>query len=165
MLKNNEERNERHCDCDDILELQLQDRTKKPSARTYSSCLKPSEDGPLVQFPVYEDTSLTFLDRETDLGRQVSKSIVAADFDDDCATDEDMQENAQKAMIRELTKGIDKYLTLKKSGNETKFIKNKDVKGRYINAKAWDKCSDESWFGIHLQSVRHLDREFELCPS
>jgi len=48
----------------------------------------------------------------------VSKSIVAADFDDDCQTDDDMKDNAQKAMIRELTKGIDKYLTLKKSGNE-----------------------------------------------
>jgi hypothetical protein len=55
----------------------------------------------------------------------VSKSIVAADFDDDCQTDDDMKDNAQKAMIRELTKGIDKYLTLKKSGNESKFISNK----------------------------------------
>lgn len=71
------------------------------------------------------DSSLQFLDRDTDIGRQVSKSIVAADFDDDCATDDDMKDNAQKAMIRELTKGIDKYLSFKKIGNETKFIQNK----------------------------------------
>ena len=68
------------------------------------------------------DSSLPFLDRDTDIGRQVSKSIVAADFDDDCATDDDMKDNAQKAMIRELTKGIDKYLSFKKTGNETRFI-------------------------------------------
>lgn len=40
------------------------------------------------------DSSLQFLDRDTDIGRQVSKSIVAADFDDDCATDDDMKDNA-----------------------------------------------------------------------
>lgn len=55
-----------------------------------------------------------------------------------------MQENAQKAMIRELTKGIDKYLSLKKSGNEAKFVKNKDVKTRFINARAWDCSQDEA---------------------
>ena len=145
MLQNNEARCERHCDCDDFLELQLQQKVKNSTAgRSLLPCVRQSEEGPLVQFPVYEDASLSFLDRDTDLGRQVSKSIVAADFDDDCDTDEDMQENAQKAMIRELTKGIDKYLTLKKTGNEVKFVKNKDVKGRYINSKAWDKFSDEA---------------------
>ena len=60
----------------------------------HQSYPKPVEEGTLVQFPVYEDASLPFLDQEHDIGRQVSKSIVAADFDDDCATDEDMQENA-----------------------------------------------------------------------
>lgn len=65
------------------------------------------------------------MDRDTEIGRQVSKSIHQADFDDDCQTDDDMKDNAQKAMIRELTKGIDKYLTLKKQGNEQKFIQNK----------------------------------------
>ena len=74
----------------------------------------------------------------------MSKSIVAADFDDDCATDEDMQENAQKAMIRELTRGIDKYLSLKKTGNEGKLVKNKDTKGRFINAKVWDWSPSEA---------------------
>ena len=101
--------------------------------------MRPAEESTLVQFPVYEEASLPFLDRDTDIGRQVSKSIVAADFDDDCATDEDMQENAQKAMIRELTRGIDKFLSLKKTGHENKLIKNSDLKGRFINSRAWDR--------------------------
>ena len=43
-----------------------------------------------------------FLDPETEIGRQISKSIVQADFDDDCATDEDMKNNAQRILQKEL---------------------------------------------------------------
>lgn len=88
-----EERNAKHGNCDDLLELQLQEKNMNRSRNEFPPS-KPSEDDTLVQFPLYVDSSLPFLDRETDIGRQVSKSIVAADFDDDCATDEDMQENA-----------------------------------------------------------------------
>lgn len=129
------------------MELQLQPKNKSNPSDAIFPPIRPSgveDDEPIVQFPLYVDASLPFLDRDTDIGRQVTKSIVAADFDDDCATDEDMQENAQKAMIRELTKGIDKYLSLKKTGNEGKLVKNKDVKGRFINAKAWDWSPSEA---------------------
>lgn len=101
ILHNSEVRNVRHSDCDDLLELQLQPKSKSSSSQRDFSCLLPwkkqfsDEPSPtLVQFPVYMDSSLPFLDRDTDIGRQVSKSIVAADFDDDCATDDDMKDNA-----------------------------------------------------------------------
>lgn len=128
-MHNSEIRNERHSSADDTLNLQLQ--PKNISSKECSQGLWflgkkfVEEDAKVVQFPVYYDSSLPFLDKTTDIGRQVSKSIVAADFDDDCATDDGMKSNAQKAMISELTKGIDKYLSCKKTGTETKFIKNK----------------------------------------
>ena len=55
-----------------------------------------------------------------------------------------MRENAQKAMIRELTKGIDKYLQLKRVGHTGKLIKNIDKRGRFTNGKSWDVSSNES---------------------
>lgn len=68
---------ENHPDAPDFLELAKQDESKDT-----------------VQFPLYEDTDLKFLDQNTEIGRQIGKSIVAADFDDDCCTDEDMHTNA-----------------------------------------------------------------------
>lgn len=67
-------------------------------------------------------------------------------------------------MIRELTKGIDKYLSLKKTGNENKLVKNKDQKGRFINAKVWDwspewgtmlkfRTQSEPWLQIQLNII------------
>ena len=128
IVHNSEIRNARHSSADDTLNLQLQPKnfsSKEGSQGLLASKKFVEEDEKVVQFPVYYDSSLPFLDKSTDIGRQVSKSIVAADFDDDCATDDGMKQNAQKAMIRELSKGIDRYLTYKKSGTEATFIKNK----------------------------------------
>ena len=44
----------------------------------------------MVSFPVYLDSSLPFLDRDTEIGREFRKAMVPTDFDDDCATDDDM---------------------------------------------------------------------------
>ena len=43
-----------------------------------------------VAFPLYNDSDLPFLDQNTEIGRKIGKSIVHADFDDDCATDDEM---------------------------------------------------------------------------
>ena len=40
----------------------------------------------------------------------------AADFDDDCATDEDMHSNATRILQRELKKGIEDFITAKLEG-------------------------------------------------
>ena len=57
-------------------------------------------------------------------------------------------------MIRELTRGIDKYLSLKKTGHEGKLVKNSDVRGRFINARAWDSSPDQVWAKKH--NLRNL---------
>ena len=56
----------------------------------------------MLQFPVYQESDLMFLDKDTEIGRQISKSIVQADFDDDCATDDEMKNNAQRLLLKEL---------------------------------------------------------------
>ena len=47
-----------------------------------------------------------FLNPETEIGRQISKSIVQADFDDDCATDEDKKNNAQRLYKKSYDKAL-----------------------------------------------------------
>ena len=47
---------------------------------------------------MYNDSDLAFLDTDTRIGRQINSSIVQADFDDDCATDEDMHTNATRIL-------------------------------------------------------------------
>ena len=125
IVQNSELRNARHSSANDHLDLQLQPKNVSSKKAPYLSKKFADEDTKTVIFPVYFDSSLPFLDKTTEIGRQVSKSIVAADFDDDCATDDDMKHNAQKAMIRELSKGVDKFLMYSKQGHESKFIKNK----------------------------------------
>ena len=54
-----------------------------------------------------------------------------ADFDDDVATDDNMEQNASKIMQRELSRGIERFLTLKSQGKERDWIKNMDAEQRY----------------------------------
>jgi hypothetical protein len=68
------------------------------------------------------------LDENTKLGREISKSIVEAEIDDDCATDEDMKDNASRLLEKELKKGIEQYLQAKSQGEEQKLIYNLRLK-------------------------------------
>lgn len=70
----------------------------------------------IASFPLYNDEDLALLDPSTKLGREISKNIVVADFDDDCATDDDMKANATRLLEKELRKGVDAYLNAKQRG-------------------------------------------------
>ena len=72
----------------------------------------------IASFPLYNDEDLPLLDPSTKLGREISKSIVAADFDDDCATDDDMKANACRLLEKELRKGVEVYLIAKQKGQK-----------------------------------------------
>ena len=98
-------RNLRHICCHDLLELQLQPHPKAQRRSTKCSDSQSvssqrlvampytkfyTEEPKMVSFPVYLDSSLPFLDRDTEIGREFRKAMVPTDFDDDCATDDDM---------------------------------------------------------------------------
>lgn len=73
------------------------------------------------------------MDKDTKIGAEISRSIVRADFDDDVATDDDMEQNATKIMQRELSRGINRFLELKAHDKERDWIKNIDADQRYKN--------------------------------
>ena len=85
---------------------------------------------------MYNDSDLPFLDSDTKMGREIHKCIVAADFDDDCATDEDMQSNAVRVLEKELKKGIEQFLSAKQEGTEADFVKNINCQQRF-KKKPW----------------------------
>ena len=101
----------------DFLDLQLQN-------------VQPGEDN-IESFPIYEDHQLAFLDQDTSIGREISRCIVQADFDDDCATDEDMHENATRVLEKELKRGITSYLSAKNEDKIKSFINNFDAINRF----------------------------------
>ena len=86
---------------DDILH---QNFINHPNATDVLELTKQSvpEDAPVdervIPFPMYNDSELKFLDPNTKIGRQIGKSIVEAEFDDDCNTDEEMQMNASRLL-------------------------------------------------------------------
>lgn len=49
------------------------------------------------------------MDKSTKIGNQISKSLVQAEFDDDCATDDDMKENAIRILQRDLKNSIERF--------------------------------------------------------
>ena len=62
---------------------------------------------------MYDDYQLSFLDQNTNIGAEISRSIVKAEFDDDVATDDDMKNNAVRLLNKELSSAIDKYTKCK----------------------------------------------------
>lgn len=63
-----------------------------------------------------------------------------AEFDDDVATDDDMKDNAEKLLNRELSGAIDKYLKCK---NKAEIVKNIHAEKRFRKLKAWEDSDDE----------------------
>jgi hypothetical protein len=94
-----------------------------------------------LQFPLYDDYQLSFLDTNTQIGAEISRSIVKAEFDDDVATDDDMKVNAEKLLNRELTGAIDKYLKCK---NKAELVKNVNLEKRFKNLKVWEESENEN---------------------
>ena len=49
------------------------------------------------------------MDKSTKIGNQIAKSLVQAEFDDDCATDDDMKDNAIRILQRDLKNSIERF--------------------------------------------------------
>lgn len=89
---------------------------------------------------MYDDHQLPFLDPSTSIGAEISRSIVRAEFDDDVATDDDMKNNAEKLLNRELTGAINKYLASK---NKAEMVKNINAENRFKKLKVWEESDQE----------------------
>ena len=105
-------------DSSDFIELQIQNlkahqNIKGPYLDHGQSLLQDSDVlsqcEHTLQFPLYDDCNLPFLDKDTEMGRKISRCIVEADYDDDCATDEDTAYNAITLLEKELNQTINQY--------------------------------------------------------
>ena len=93
-----------------------------------------------LQFPLYDDHQLPFLAPSTSIGAEISRSIVRAEFDDDVATDDDMKNNAEKLLNRELSGAITKYIKL---SNKSEMVKNVKLENRFKKLKVWEDSEAE----------------------
>ena len=71
---------------------------------TFSLERQPS--GVSVDFDLYDEADLPFLDKSTEVGRMVSKNIIQQNLDDDVMTDDEMIECANRLLSREVEKSI-----------------------------------------------------------
>ncbi len=62
-----------------------------------------------TDFNIYEDSDLPFMNDKTEMGKEIKKTIIDGDIDDDCATDEEQMEDAKEMMLKELFGAISKY--------------------------------------------------------
>ena len=89
--------------------LSHQYRSPSPP-RTVFPCGKLSLErqpcGTMVDFDLYNNCDLPFLDSNTEVGRMVSQNIVQQNLDDDVMTDDEMIMCADKILKREVEKAI-----------------------------------------------------------
>ena len=85
---------------------------------TFSLERQPS--GVPVEFDLYEEIDLPFLDKSTEVGRMVSKNIIQQALDDDVMTDDEMIMAANKLLSREVEKSIKQF----NSGFDKSYIRN-----------------------------------------
>lgn len=73
-----------------------------------------------VEFDIYDEIDLPFLDKATEVGRMVSKNIITQALDDDVMTDDEMIAAANKLLTKEVEKSIKQF----NSGFDKSYIRN-----------------------------------------
>ena len=73
-----------------------------------------------VEFDIYDEIDLPFLDKATEVGRMVSKNIITQALDDDVMTDDEMILAANKLLTKEVEKSIKQF----NSGFDKSYIRN-----------------------------------------
>lgn len=74
----------------------------------------------MIDFDLYDEADLPFLDKDTEVGRMVSKNVIQQALDDDVMTDDDMIAGANKLLSREVEKSIKQFT----SGFDRSFVRN-----------------------------------------
>ena len=87
---------------------------------TSSFSLERQPSGNPVEFDLYDECDLPFLDKTTEVGRMVSKNIIQQALDDDVMTDDEMIGAAEKLLSREVEKSIKQF----NSGFDKSYIRN-----------------------------------------
>ena len=82
--------------------------------------LEKQPEGTMIDFDLYDEADLPFLDRDTEVGRMVSQNVIQQALDDDVMTDDDMIDNANRMLSREVEKAIKQFT----SGFDTGNIRN-----------------------------------------
>lgn len=60
-------------------------------------------------FDLYEEADLPFLDKRTDMGREVAQKVIQSSLDDDVMSDDDTLRCATSILHKELSKAINSY--------------------------------------------------------
>ena len=87
---------------------------------TSTFTLECQPSGNSVDFDLYDEADLPFLDKTTEVGRMVSKNIINQALDDDVMTDDEMIACANKLLGREVEKAIKQF----NSGFDKSYIRN-----------------------------------------
>ena len=82
--------------------------------------LERQPEGELVDFDLYDECDLPFLDKSTEVGCMVSQNIIQQALDDDVMTDDEMINCANKLLSREVEKAIKQF----NSGFDKSYIRN-----------------------------------------
>lgn len=87
-----------------------------------------------MNFQLYQDKDLPFLNSSSEMGTVIRKTIIDGDVDDDCQTDQEQRSDAKEMLRNELTLAINKYLGDKKDGTQANFIKNLNAYKRFARS-------------------------------
>ena len=82
--------------------------------------LERQPSGIPIDFDIYDECDLPFLDKTTEVGRMVSKNIIQQALDDDVMTDDEMISCANKHLGREVEKAIKQFT----SGFDKSYVRN-----------------------------------------
>ena len=69
-----------------------------------------------MNFSLYNDKDLPFLNSSTEMGTVIKKTIIDGDVDDDCQTDQEQRSDAKDMLKNELAQAITKFLSDKRDG-------------------------------------------------
>lgn len=102
----------------------ISERVRSPPLRkiwpTSTISLERQPSGIPVDFDLYDEVDLPFLDRSSEAGRMVSANIIHQPLDDDVMTDDEMISCANKLLAREVEKAIKQF----SSGFDRSFVRN-----------------------------------------
>lgn len=93
---------------------------------------------------MYLDSDLKFLNKRTEVSKQINSNIVPAEFDDDCNTDDEMVQNAQRMLQKELARGINNYVMAKAEGRALKRVVVNYNPIQRFKRKPWNEYLDDS---------------------
>ena len=68
--------------------------------------LEDQQNGDLVEFDLYDERDLGFVDPQTNIGQQLCQNLIEMTMDDDCLTDEETMLGAQKMLEYDLKEAV-----------------------------------------------------------